>query len=83
MPYGRGECTSNRYGRFDYEHKLLFQCVEMIRAGRLEPISPINVFDVSQIAEAFTYFGSSMRIGKIVISFEDRTSCIPVSTCNQ
>jgi hypothetical protein len=50
----------------------------MVRAGALAPIRPLEVFDVSQIAEAFTYFGSSARMGKIVISFEDHKSNIPV-----
>jgi hypothetical protein len=39
----------------------------MARAGALAPISPLEVFDVSQFAEAFTYFGSLARMGKIVV----------------
>lgn len=56
----------------------------MYRSKRIEP-PPITTFAAVDIAEAYRYFSSEDRIGKIVISLEQEDSKIPVwhhrSTC--
>jgi len=77
-PSGRSKYQFVEVNSSAHHCSLLFQSIAMIRAGALVPISPLEVFDVSRVAEAFTYFGSAARMGKIVISFEDPKSSIPV-----
>ncbi|KAK8119741.1 polyketide synthase [Apiospora kogelbergensis] len=56
---------------------LVKEVLSMYRSGQLEP-APITTFDVSNIAKGYRYFSSPDRVGKIVISFTDPESRIPV-----
>jgi len=40
---------------------------------------PLITFDVADTAQAYRYFSTKDRIGKVVISLEDVQSAIPVS----
>ncbi|KAI0151716.1 polyketide synthase-like protein [Xylariaceae sp. FL1272] len=60
-----------------YPH-LLAEVFELYRRGEIKP-PPITVFAARDIAKAYRYFSSEDRIGKIVITFEDEGSKIPVS----
>ncbi|CAJ2508383.1 Uu.00g134090.m01.CDS01 [Anthostomella pinea] len=51
---------------------------EMYRSGQIRQV-PTTTFDVSQIAEAYRYFSSKDRIGKIVVSLEDQESLLSVA----
>lgn len=55
---------------------LLTEVFDMYRSKQIEP-PPITAFAATDIAEAYRYFSSGDRIGKIVISLED-DSKIPV-----
>jgi hypothetical protein len=39
----------------------------------------LKVFDVSEITQAYRFFGLGNRIGKIAISLENANTLIPVS----
>jgi len=51
----------------------------MYRSGELKP-PPITTFSIADIAQAYHYFSSRDRIGKVVISLENPESIIPVSS---
>ncbi|CAH0054521.1 unnamed protein product [Clonostachys solani] len=57
---------------------MLEQAVELVRQGQVQPIKPLSVFNVSDVASAFHHFNSAKRMGKIVISFEDESQIVPV-----
>ncbi|KAI1269306.1 putative polyketide synthase [Xylariaceae sp. FL1019] len=57
---------------------LLAEVFDLYRRGHIKP-PPITTFAARDIAEAYRYFSVEDRIGKIVISFEDASSKIPVS----
>lgn len=50
----------------------------MYRNGEIKP-PPITTFDISEIAQAYRFFSSKDRVGKVVISLQDPRSLIPVS----
>lgn len=50
----------------------------MYRSGEIRLV-PITTFDVSEIAEAYRYFSSKERIGKVVVSLENPKSLLNVS----
>lgn len=50
----------------------------MFRSGDIKLV-PITTFDAADIAQAYRYFSSQDRIGKVVISFENNQTLIPVS----
>lgn len=54
------------------------QVVELYRAGEIKP-GPIAKFDAGNVSQAYRYFSSRDRIGKIVLSLENPNSLIPVS----
>ena len=45
--------------------------LDLYRAGHISKISPLKVFDVSEIENALRYFQSNSRMGKIAISLQD------------
>lgn len=51
----------------------------MYRAGEIKP-APIKTFDVANIGQAYRWFSSKDRVGKIVISLENQSSHVPVSS---
>ncbi|KAL7931844.1 polyketide synthase [Trichoderma chlorosporum] len=53
------------------------EVIEMYRAGIIKA-SPIAVFDVAEISQAYRYFGNKDRVGKVVISMENPKSLVQV-----
>lgn len=53
----------------------------MYRAGEIKPV-PITAFDVSEIAQAYRFFSTRDRVGKVVISLENPGSMIKVCLHN-
>ena len=51
----------------------------MLREGKIKAIKPLKTFDASEIVQAFRYFASPDRIGKVVVSLENPESQIKVS----
>ena len=50
----------------------------MYRSGEIKPV-PITVFSVSEVIQAYRYFSSKDRVGKIVVSFENDEALIPAT----
>ncbi|KAH9985835.1 KR-domain-containing protein [Xylariaceae sp. FL0662B] len=57
--------------------KKLTDALNLYRSGQIK-LAPITKFDVRDIAQAYRYFSSRDRIGKIVVSLEDSKSPVPV-----
>ncbi|TGJ84628.1 hypothetical protein E0Z10_g4132 [Xylaria hypoxylon] len=57
---------------------LVKDVLELYRSGQIEPV-PITTFDVSEISQAYRYFSSKDRIGKIVVSLENPNSLLTVA----
>ena len=51
----------------------------LYRSGKIKAFDPLRVFDASEISQAFRYFSTKNRMGKIAISFENDDSMINVS----
>ena len=58
---------------------LLYESVELFRNGKIKTVSPLKVFDVSELIQAYRYFALKTRVGKVVVSLEDPGSCVKVS----
>ncbi|KAL9598453.1 MAG: hypothetical protein Q9219_004489 [cf. Caloplaca sp. 3 TL-2023] len=52
--------------------------MSLYRNGKIQAFDPLKVFDVGEASDAFRYFGSQDRIGKIAISFENESSNVHV-----
>ncbi|KEY64667.1 hypothetical protein S7711_02867 [Stachybotrys chartarum IBT 7711] len=52
--------------------------LELYRAGEIKA-GPIATYDVSKISDAYRYFSTRDRVGKVVISLENPNSTIPVA----
>ncbi|KAI0446147.1 putative polyketide synthase [Xylaria telfairii] len=71
---------------FFYEHKsyheiirhIVNEVLQMYRAGEIQP-GPVTTFDISESDQAYRYFSSKDRLGKVVISLENRSSRISVA----
>ncbi|KAF4231532.1 hypothetical protein CNMCM8980_005228 [Aspergillus fumigatiaffinis] len=50
-----------------------------IRAGAIQPLRPVTVYDAANIAQAFRHMQSGKHIGKLVIRIPDDPSCLPAS----
>ncbi|CAG9942769.1 unnamed protein product [Clonostachys rosea f. rosea IK726] len=65
----------------DYYRKTYISMVKeilsMYRSGKIKPV-PIMEFDVSEISQAYRFFSSKDRVGKVVISLENLNSIIKV-----
>lgn len=61
--------------------RLLGDVLHLIRSGKVNVIRPIKIFDVSEIEQAFRYFSQGSRVGKVVVSMQNKSSLIPVSFC--
>ncbi|EHL02619.1 putative Lovastatin nonaketide synthase [Glarea lozoyensis 74030] len=53
---------------------LLNKSMELYRTGKITAIEPLKTFDVSDVVQAFRYFGLSTRLGKAAVSFENPAS---------
>ncbi|KAI0532874.1 polyketide synthase [Xylaria digitata] len=58
--------------------RLLIETLDLYRAGDIVP-PPMKVFDITQVAQAYRYFGNKDRVGKVVISMENPQSAVPVA----
>lgn len=58
--------------------KLMVETLELYRAGHIKP-PPFQVFDVAKIMQAYRYFASTSRVGKVIISLENPQSRVPVA----
>ena len=58
--------------------KLLAESMDLIRSGIAKPCLPIEVFDASNVTQAFRHFSIGTRIGKVAVSFQDIESRIKV-----
>ena len=53
--------------RPDLIHKILKEALDLIKENMLKPISPLTVFDASDIEEAFTLYNKAMHVGRLVV----------------
>ncbi|ORY71075.1 polyketide synthase [Pseudomassariella vexata] len=58
--------------------RLMAETLELYRAGEIQP-PPIKVFDVTEVAQAYRYFASKERVGKVVISLKNPQARVPVA----
>lgn len=54
------------------------EILAMYRSGKIQPVR-IRYFDAANIIQAYRYFSSRERIGKVVITFGNPQSLVPVS----
>ena len=57
---------------------LMKTVLEMYRSAQISAIEPLKIFDVSQTTDAFRYFSSKSRMGKVAISLENPESKVKV-----
>ncbi|OTB17327.1 hypothetical protein K445DRAFT_348859 [Daldinia sp. EC12] len=66
----------------EYYHNLQASLIkdvfELYRSKQIQPV-PVTTFDISNVAQAYRYFSSKDRIGKIVISFDNPESILTVA----
>ncbi|KAK8044419.1 hypothetical protein PG993_004443 [Apiospora rasikravindrae] len=58
--------------------RLLVETLDLYRSGAITP-PPMKVFDITQVAQAYRYFGNKDRVGKVVISMENPQARVPVA----
>ncbi|RYP13625.1 hypothetical protein DL767_010635 [Monosporascus sp. MG133] len=56
-------------------YRLAKEVLSLYRSGRIKP-GPITLFSVSDIVQAYRYFSSKDRVGKVVISLEDENALV-------
>ena len=56
---------------------LVAEVLRLLRAQKIQPIKPLQCFDISRIHDAFRCFQAPNRMGKIVVSLNDPESLIP------
>ncbi|KAI1123016.1 polyketide synthase-like protein [Nemania abortiva] len=61
----------------DYSRRLLEEVLMLNREGKIRPI-PITVFNVENVSEAYRFFSTRDRIGKIVVSLENPNSLVSI-----
>ncbi|KAH9904842.1 polyketide synthase [Xylariomycetidae sp. FL2044] len=59
---------------------LLTEVITLFRSGQIHPVRPLSVFSVGNVIEAFRWFGSRNRLGKVVVNFENGEDNIVVRT---
>lgn len=57
---------------------LLSQAMKLYRQGTITAFEPLNIFDIGETEQAFRYFSSRSRIGKVAINLERAESTIPI-----
>ncbi|KAL4784750.1 polyketide synthase [Aspergillus varians] len=58
--------------------QLVAEVMTLYREGKIAPAEPLKVFDISETTQAFRYFASRTRMGKVVINLENEDSSIPM-----
>ncbi|KAI1338699.1 polyketide synthase [Xylariaceae sp. FL0016] len=58
--------------------RLMVETLDLYRAGDIAP-PPMKVFDITQVSQAYRYFGNKDRVGKVVISMENANARVPVA----
>ena len=58
--------------------RLLAQVLRLYREKKIMKIEPLEVFDLSDASQAFRYFSSRNRMGKVTINFQNPTSMLRV-----
>ncbi|CAG8973482.1 hypothetical protein HYALB_00011077 [Hymenoscyphus albidus] len=56
---------------------LVAETMSLYRQKKIRAVEPLKVFDVSEITQAYRYFGLGNRMGKIAISLENNDSMVP------
>lgn len=51
--------------------------MKLYREKKIKAVGPLKVFDVSEITQAYRYFGLGNRMGKVAVSLENNDSVIP------
>lgn len=62
--------------------RLMEMMLEMYAQGYLKPIHPRNIFDATEVENAFRYMQQGTHVGKIVVRFpqhEETLPCIPAT----
>ena len=59
--------------------RLMAQTVDLLRSGIIAPLEHIRIFDISQIEQAMMHFARGTHIGKVVVTFKNPKSLLPVS----
>ncbi|KAJ6172240.1 polyketide synthase [Penicillium chermesinum] len=86
-PFGRGATftafdlallsTSHSLGTRRCFRQLFSRVIELVHSGVIQPV-PLKSFTAGELLPAFRYFNDPARIGKVVVSFEDPNTMIPV-----
>ncbi|KAK0615695.1 hypothetical protein B0T17DRAFT_656801 [Bombardia bombarda] len=58
--------------------KLLAEAMALYRAGKITKFEPLKIFDISEVTQAFRYFPSRNRMGKVAINLENANSTINI-----
>ncbi|RYP36601.1 hypothetical protein DL767_003305 [Monosporascus sp. MG133] len=53
------------------------EVLELYRSGQIEPL-PLAVYDAANISQAYRYFSTKDRVGKVIVTMEDADSQVPV-----
>ncbi|RDW91779.1 polyketide synthase-nonribosomal peptide synthetase [Coleophoma crateriformis] len=56
---------------------LVAETMTLYRQKKIRAVEPLKVFDISEITQAYRYFGLGNRMGKVSISLENGESLIP------
>ncbi|KAK4222721.1 acyl transferase/acyl hydrolase/lysophospholipase [Podospora fimiseda] len=59
-------------------NQLLVETFDLFRQGKIKAVEPLKVFDLSEATQAYRYFATRTRLGKIAINLEDPESEIQV-----
>ena len=62
----------------DVWSRLLAEVLRLYREKKIVRIEPLEVFDISDITQAFRYFSSRNRMGKVAINLQNPTSVLRV-----
>jgi len=61
--------------------RLLYRSMELLREGKLRPLSPVELFTISQVIDAFRHLAFEKQFGEAALSFgTSRSDTIPVRT---
>lgn len=69
---------SNRPSHHKLWQKLLNESMGLVRSEAAKHCSPLEIFGVSKIVQAFRHFSLGTRMGKVAVSFEDSNSRLKV-----
>lgn len=58
--------------------RLMAETLRLYRAGEIQA-PPVEVFDVTQVSQAYRSFANKDRVGKVVISLKDPEARVPVA----